>query len=322
MEYDALGALFRRIVLASAPLLGAACDSHTCRNPDIEEAYVLQADAGGADGGFPDLIARCEADASDCGALCAQIVSMPQAVHVKQCERIAFDGGGLGVRVVYMHPCVGGRAPAGFLPAASAGAPDPLGRWLATCAQLEAASIDAFDILAAELSAHHGPPPLIEAARAAATDERRHAEVMSRLAARHGAAAAPVRIARGAIRDIESIARENAVEGCARETYGALLAWRQAQASTDPEIRAAMAGLAGDEARHAALAWTVDAWIAERLTGPARRRVREARHEAYQRLLAETQETMASSALVRAAGLPDQDEAARMVTALHSALPS
>ena len=90
-------------------------------------------------------------------------------------------------------------------------------------------------------------------------------------------------MARTATRDIETIARENAVEGCTRETYAALVACRQARAATDPAIRAAMAGIARDETRHAALAWAVDGW-SQALLGPAaRRRVRDARREANER---------------------------------------
>jgi hypothetical protein len=92
----------------------------------------------------------------------------------------------------------------------------------------------------------------------------------------------------------------------------------------DPAIRAAMAGIARDETRHAALAWAVDGWSQALLTPAARRRVREAQHEAMERLLigsAEDAPTTAS-ALRALAGLPDQDEGARMVTALRAQLPS
>ena len=50
------------------------------------------------------------------------------------------------------------------------------------------------------------------------------------------------------------IARENAEEGCVRETFGALLAAHQAAYACDPEVREVMTRIAGDELRHAALA--------------------------------------------------------------------
>ena len=125
----------------------------------------------------------------------------------------------------------------------------------------------------------------------------------------------------GPIRDIETIARENAVEGCTRETYAALVACRQARAATDPAIRAAMAGIARDETRHAALAWAVDGWSQARLAPAARRRVRDARREASDALLAEQSVTL-TPALRAQAGLPDPDEATRMLTMLSAQLPS
>lgn len=323
MDHGTLAALFRRILLASAPLLAAGCDNNTCRNPDIDVSFLLNAppDAAAVDGGYADLVARCQADASECAPLCRTALPQSQTVFLKKCELVTSDEGALEVRVVYMQYCVGGRSPAGLAAPAPAGGSDPLGAWLAMCAHLEAASVDAFDILAAELDAHHAPRHLITPARSAADDERRHAHVMGRLAARYGSIAPPVQVARGPIRDLESIARENAAEGCTRETYAALVACRQAIASVDPEIRAAMIGIARDETRHAALAGAVDAWASSQLGPAARRRVREARDQARDRLLAETSVAL-PPALRSLAGLPDPDEAARMVAALHAQLPS
>jgi hypothetical protein len=118
------------------------------------------------------------------------------------------------------------------------------------------------------------------------------------------------------------VARDNAAEGCGRETYAALIAARQARAAADPAIRAAMAGIARDETRHAALSWAVDAWASERLAPAARRRVRAARHEAMERLLLGSPETTMTAPLRAQAGLPDPDEAARMMTALRAQLPA
>jgi hypothetical protein len=135
--------------------------------------------------------------------------------------------------------------PAGFsmptfpvaAPPASSGARDLLGAWLAGNAHLEAASIDAFEILATELRAHRAPPVLIEAARTATADERRHADSIGGLASSRGAVPPGLHVNRSPIRDIEAVARENAIENCVRETYAALLAYRQASAAADPAIR-------------------------------------------------------------------------------------
>ena len=43
-----------------------------------------------------------------------------------------------------------------------------------------------------------------------------------------------------------------------RETWAALLAQHQAEHARDPLVRAAMKSIALDEARHAALAWTIE----------------------------------------------------------------
>jgi len=324
VSHDALIALFRRIVLAGAPLLGGCSGGGYCP-PDRERTAAVipaPADAAPADGSIDDLLARCQASASDCTPLCERTLFGTRAPSgaIKQCQLVTADGG-LAVHVVYTEYCIGGRRPEGLAAPTLAGSPDPLGAWLAGCAHLEAASIDAFEILAAELAAHRAPRPLIRAARAAAADERRHADVIGRLAARRGQATPAARVTRGAIRDIETIARENAVEGCTRETYAALVACRQARAATDPAIRAAMTGIARDETRHAALAWAVDGW-SQALLGPAaRRRVRDARREASDALLAEPPVTL-SPALRAQAGLPDADEATRMLTVLHAQLPS
>ena len=141
------------------------------------------------------------------------------------------------------------------------------------------------------------------------------------LAARHGSIAPPVHVVRGPIRDLETIARENAIEGCTRETYAALIAYRQARAAANPAIRAAMVSIARDETRHAALAWAVDAWANTRLDAAARRRVREARHDAAKTLLTEISTGLSPHARDQA-GLPGDDEAARLAASLRAALPS
>ncbi len=69
------------------------------------------------------------------------------------------------------------------------------------------------------------------------------------------------------------------------ETYGALQAmWRGAH-ETDPELAAAMRAIAPDELRHAALGWTIAAWMDTKLDDLARARVRRARSEAARALV-------------------------------------
>jgi len=276
------------------------------------------------DGGIADLIARCQASSSDCTPLCQHVLPKSGDEPIIKSCKLVMEDGGLAVSVVYGHVCAGGRCPEGLAPAASTRAKDPLGGWLAANAHLEAASIEAFEILAAELGAHHAPAPLIQASRAAIADERRHAQIVGRLAVGRGAELPSARVTRGPVRDIESVARENAVEGCVRETHAALLAYRQARTAADPAIRSAMTAIAADETRHAALAWAVDDWSRSLLAPPARRRVRDARREAIDQLI-NAQLTHAPLAGLLAdaraqAGLPDQEAATRMAVELGAAL--
>jgi hypothetical protein len=324
VDHSSLAALFRRIILAGPPLLlgtglNVGCGVNLgCPAPDtIQEVGLIQTDAGFLyDAGVDDLIARCQASSSDCMPLCEHFASEP--TEIKSCELVKVDGGGLWVRIAETTPC-GGRCPEGLAPQRSRAARDPLGAWLAANAHLEAASIDAFAILATELGAHRAPPALIQAARAATADERRHADVIGRLAASRGATPPLVYVSRGPIRNIEAVARENAVEGCVRETYAALLACRQACAATAPALRSAMVGIARDETRHAALAWAVDRWSQGLLAPAARRRVSEARREAIERLVDAPLAGLPRDDRAQA-GLPEEEEEARMAGALGAGL--
>jgi hypothetical protein len=330
VDHSSLVALFRRIILAGPPLLlgvgfNVGCtEFNPCPNhpADVTKTLAInQMDAGAGDGSIDDLIARCQASSSDCTPLCTQVAAAFTTSYgepFKSCDLVTVDGG-LAVRVVYNFVCAGGRCPEGLAPPASGVSGETLGAWLAANAHLEAASIDAFEILAAELGAHRAPPALIQAARAATADERHHADAIGRLAVSRGAVPPVVYVKRGPVRDIEAVARENAVEGCVRETHAALLACRQARAATDPAIRSAMAGIARDETRHAALAWAVDGWSQTLLAPAARRRVREARHEAIERLVDARLATLPRDGRALA-GLPDEEEEARIAGALGARL--
>jgi phosphoribosylcarboxyaminoimidazole (NCAIR) mutase len=197
-------------------------------------------------------------------------------------------------------------------------APNPIGALFAEAARLEAASIPAFRLLARELSAHRAPAALVRAARSAARDEVRHARATAALARRYRAA--PARPTLGnppRRRSLEAIAIENAVEGCVRETYGALVALWQARRAKDPVVAAAMAPIAADETRHAELAWRVAAWAAPRLSRASRRRVDAARARAFADLRAEATRPV-PAAQVALAGLPSAETAARLLEALEA----
>src|SRR5438477_267768 len=73
-------------------------------------------------------------------------------------------------------------------------------------------------------------------------------------------AVAPVEIEVFRVRPMAEMVAENAAEGCARETYGALAAAWMASAAADADIRNTFASIARDELRHAELSWDIAAW--------------------------------------------------------------
>ncbi|HEY8077904.1 MAG TPA: hypothetical protein VIF62_27450, partial [Labilithrix sp.] len=174
------------------------------------------------------------------------------------------------------------------------------GGWFARMAWEEAASVHAFERLARELREHGAPPKLARAADRAARDEVRHARVMTKLA---GARVAAPRVGRPLPRSLEAIARENATEGVVKESFGALVLRWQAARAADPALRTALARIARDETRHAALARAVASWADARLDSPARRRVRAAKKRALATL--RTDIARAWPALDARLGYPD-----------------
>jgi hypothetical protein len=186
---------------------------------------------------------------------------------------------------------------------------------------MEAASVHAFRALGEELASFGAPASLVRAAGRAERDEVRHARITSRLARRRGARPAAVRMKPREDRTLEAFARENAIEGCVREAFAALVATWLASHAPDPEIARAMESIAVDETRHAALAWAVAAWVDPRLAPGSRRHVRAAMRGALRALRCEV-ETL-PPALARAAGLPSggkHGQGAALVDAFAAAL--
>ncbi|WP_437644178.1 ferritin-like domain-containing protein [Sorangium sp. So ce362] len=205
--------------------------------------------------------------------------------------------------------CVG-RRPAGLLRTAGRGATQ-VGAYFANVAQLEAASVRAFEVLGRELVHHGAPRPLVERARIAGRDEVRHARVMRRLSARYGGRWQPPRVEPRPVRSLEELAIDNATEGCIRETYGALVGMWQGRVAQDPLVRRVMTRIARDEARHAKLSWAIDVWVRPRLSAAERRRVEEARRGALAALEDEARRDV-DRALVVHAGMPDVQAARRL----------
>lgn len=190
---------------------------------------------------------------------------------------------------------------------------DDVGGELAAMAELEAASVPAFQRLARELTAYAAPAALVERARAAARDEVRHARAMAALAARHHAVPRTITIGELPIRSLEAIAIENAVEGCVREAYGALVATYQAERAA-PELRAVFRTIARDERRHAALSEAVAAWLDAALSPAERAAVAVARSAAR----GELRTNLATSPACAPLGVPGGEVAVALFDAYFS----
>lgn len=214
--------------------------------------------------------------------------------------------------------CIG-RRPAGLVTKDVAEPGSRAGAWFARAAQLEAASVDAFRILAGELVAHGAPSDLVADARRSAREEIRHAAVMTRLAHRYGASFELPVVAPRACRPLFELALENAVEGCVRETYGAIEAALQAELAADPAVARAMRMIAKDEARHAELSWRIAAWAREKLDDDERRAIDDAMHAAARDLAREAARDV-SAEVATIAGLPTPAVATAAVERLATAL--
>jgi hypothetical protein len=223
-----------------------------------------------------------------------------------------------GKTVVCGFAC-GGRRPSGFEGSAAHNTADA-GEFFSEMARLEAASIQAFRTLRQELVAHRAPRGLVRMAERAARDEKRHTRMTSALARRFGAMLRDPEIPKPKppLRSLEAIAIENAVEGCVRETFGALLATYQAAKASDPVIRAAMARIARDETRHAAVAWRVAGWLNGKLDAHARVAVSAARRHARWELSRSLR--AAPTEATAALGLPDAAAMRQLAARLDDAL--
>jgi len=212
--------------------------------------------------------------------------------------------------------CSVGRLPAGLCRRPRSRGTDPVGAFFAEVAHLEAAAVSAFGQLAAELRRHDAPAPMVRAALRSRADEVRHARVTARLARRYGGRPVAPRVAAVAPRPLLDVAQDNAAEGCIRETYGALVAHAQARRAHDPRVRRALARIARDETRHAALSWSLDAWARARMTSTERRQLDRAQADAWPRL--ELQLTAEHDPRVHTeAGMPGPDHAQAMFRQLR-----
>lgn len=276
-------------------VLSTASFPLTCKTTPFKTGYRREADGGW----------EMVTDGSDCG----------NTTRLRM--RVSPDGAViLLARDEITTGSVCGRRPEGLVAAASGGAEVSIAAWLAEAAHLEAASVLAFRRLERELRRLGAPRELLVAARRSRADEIRHAREMAALARRFGGAPAPVQVLREIERTPFAIALENAVEGCIRETYGALVAGYQARRATDPELRSVLERIARDEARHAALAHEVAAWLEPRLDAGERAAIAEARAAALTELRAAVRRAPASD-VARLAGMPEPRDARALLDLLE-----
>ncbi len=268
-----------------------------------------------ATGGVRAVVDGYEVLASKMTKICAPIEITGYLLKVDKSGKVTVQSSS----VISSSPACVGRRPDGLCAVADQSAAGPVGDFLATAAHLEAASITAFRALRRELQAHRAPARLVRAAGRAAGDEIRHARKTTQLARRYGATTPSARVLPSPVRPLEAIALDNAVEGCVRETFGALVGLYQAGAAQDPQIARAMTTIAADELRHAELAWQVARWASRRLSPAARQRVQAARNAAVAALRSEVSRPVPTE-LVTLAGLPTPAVALQLVEQLAQSL--
>lgn len=255
--------------------------------------------------------AETELPLEECRALCG--------ARVKGCTLHAMGNGeerqpkDNAVLCSARSSCPGGRAPTGVVLARQVVAPTEVAAWWAQLAELEALSVGSFLRLAHELAAHGAPPLLVRRARRAVQEEAGHAARASSVAMAHGAEVPPIPDVAWEVREMQTVALENEVEGCVHETWSAAQIAHQARHAPLP-VRAVLAPIAREEASHAALARDVSRWIAEGSGAVGRRLLRHARAAARAEL-ATTLERDVSPAMRDALGLPSADRAHALLTA-------
>jgi hypothetical protein len=191
--------------------------------------------------------------------------------------------------------------------------------YLARCAHLEAASVLAFEALAAELSSHGAPAALIEDCLAAAREEVAHAAALGALARARGATPCEANMPRRALPSLLQLALENEVEGVVRESFGAAQAILSAHHASAIDVRMAMASIASDEASHAALSSRIAAWLATQLSPEQQRMVASARRDAIDELRS-TIDDEPDSSLVVELGVPSRAVSLHLLAGLEDTL--
>jgi hypothetical protein len=152
--------------------------------------------------------------------------------------------------------------------AESAAARQAIGEAWVEDALMEHASVAAFARFAMELMALSAPLDLVESAHAAMGDELAHTRTCVAMAARYGVTVTFGPLLGGSLEltdaDVGDVVMRAVLEGCVGETVAAMIAVEAGATAVDPHARAALEGIARDEARHAELAWRFVRWAVTR----------------------------------------------------------
>ncbi len=131
-------------------------------------------------------------------------------------------------------------------------------------ARMEHASIASFARFTLDLLIFGAPPELVAESQRASLDEIVHARLCFALASRFaGQPLGPGPLDLSGARPSASLAEAVVAavrEGCIGETVASLIARAELERATDAEVRATLATIADDEARHAELAWRFVGW--------------------------------------------------------------
>jgi hypothetical protein len=143
--------------------------------------------------------------------------------------------------------------------------------------QMEHASIAAFARFSLQLLALGAPPRLVEACTRALADETEHTKLCFQLASAYadrtlgpGPLDVDGSMPRVVLAEIVDLV---IAEGCFGETSAALEALEAADSASDATVRAVYTKIAGDEQRHAELAFQFLRWALERDAPTVRKRV-------------------------------------------------
>lgn len=161
----------------------------------------------------------------------------------------------------WRHPAVAvdpARAPAAARAALAA-------HWTREAAY-EHASVASFARAALQLMALGAPPDLLAETHEAASDEIAHARIAYAIASTYagadvGPGPLPVTAIGWTTGDAASFAREVLLDACVNESVAAVAARAASAGAVDPAVAGALARIADDEERHAALAWKTLAWL-------------------------------------------------------------